>query len=146
MAKKPIQGGRKSLDFTRADNKPGIPLIRAVEFFTPRFPFHLMRLLMRRDDWRTLFLRRRDFWKIVCILGGEGRYVSDGTTVPIQGGDFLLVGPDEATAFHVDSNEMRIVNILFQPSWVEGPAFGLSGPYPEFFAGGRGSARRGHYP
>jgi len=145
MAHRRTPAAPRGLAFTRADNRTSVPIIRSAEFFDEGFPFHLMRLLMRREDWRTPIPRRRDFWKLVCLLDGEGRHVADGKSIPIRGGDFLLVGPHEATAFLVDSEELRIVNILFQPSWLAAGVFGLAAAFPELFAPGKGQARRGHF-
>lgn len=137
---------KKSPEFMPAQNPPEVLLIRAADFFSPRLPFHVMRLVMRREDWKTPYLRRRDFWKVVCILDGKGQYITGSKLVPIEVGDFLLVGPDEATAYQVESPEMRILNLLFQPSWVEASVLGLRAVLPELFAPGKGVARQGHYP
>ncbi len=88
---------------------------RRVCFFSDEFPFRIHREIDRPEEFNESKRFRREFWKIVCVVSGEGEYIVNEARHPLEAGTIFLVHPDDATTFRIDSGALEIYNILFMP-------------------------------
>ena len=90
-------------------------VFRRIGFFSDEFPFSIHREIDRSADFNESKRFRREFWKIVCIVGGQGESIVNDERHPLRPGTIFLVHPDDATTFRIDGDALELYNILFLP-------------------------------
>ncbi|MBS1370498.1 MAG: helix-turn-helix transcriptional regulator [Lentisphaeria bacterium] len=89
-----------------------------ISFFSDEFPFSIHREFDRPSDFNESKRFRREFWKIVYVIGGRGEEIVNETRYPVGPGTIFLVHPEDSTTFRIESEALEIYNILFMPELV----------------------------
>ena len=89
-----------------------------ISFFSDEFPFSIHREFDLPADFNESKRFRREFWKIVYVVGGRGEEIVNEQRYPLGPGTVFLVHPDDATTFRIESESLEIYNILFMPELV----------------------------
>ncbi len=77
------------------------------------------------DDQEEMSLHSHNFWELVIILAGAGEHETQHGTWTIRMGDVFVIRPGEAHAYH-DTNDLRLVNILFDKEALGLPIFDMA--------------------
>lgn len=93
-------------------------LFRASMFFRPDFSFCVERQHHTPEQYNEQYSCRREFWKIIYVLKGEGWKVINEQRYPIRPGSLFLIHPLDKTTFIIEAPEIEIYNILFLPALV----------------------------
>ncbi len=86
---------------------------RAGDFFEPGFHFAIRREINRANDFNLENRFQREFWKITCILDGQGEVVINDQSYPIAPGSIYLVHPQAVTTYNITGEALELYNILF---------------------------------
>lgn len=89
-----------------------------ISFFSDEFPFSIHREFDLPADFNESKRFRREFWKIVYVVGGRGEEIVNDERYPLGPGTVFLVHPDDVTTFRIESEALEIYNILFMPELV----------------------------
>ncbi len=87
-------------------------------FFERDFPFYLKREIDLPKDFNENTRFKREFWKIVCVIAGQGEKIINDLRYPIRPGSVLLIHPEDVTTYVIDGPGLEIYNILFMPELV----------------------------
>ena len=93
-------------------------IFRANDFFTHGFPFAITHAVHTAEELQKVQRFTREFWKITCIIKGNGRVFIEDLPFPLREGSILLVHPAAKTNFDILSSELEIDNILFDLSFL----------------------------
>ena len=86
---------------------------RAGDFFEPGFHFSIRREINRANDFNLENRFQREFWKITCILDGQGEVVINDSAYSIMPGSIYLVHPQAVTTYNITGEALELYNILF---------------------------------
>lgn len=86
---------------------------RAGDFFEPGFHFAIRREINRANDFNLENRFQREFWKISCILDGQGEVVINDSAYSIMPGSIYLVHPQAVTTYNITGEALELYNILF---------------------------------
>jgi len=90
-------------------------IFRASSFFDQDFSFKIQRVRHTADKCNESIRHRREFWKIIYIVSGQGEKIINDHSYPIQSGGLFLIHPEDSTTFVIKSPQIEICNILFMP-------------------------------
>jgi len=86
---------------------------RAGDFFEPGFHFAIRHEVNNSADFNLENRFQREFWKITCILDGQGDVVINDQSYPIAPGSIYLVHPQAVTTYNITGEALELYNILF---------------------------------
>lgn len=82
------------------------------------FPFFIHKWVHTPSDKGLHYMHNRDFWKIVYVVSGTGRFDINGQNYRIDAGSVLFVRPNDLTNYEISSPRMHIYNACFLPEFV----------------------------
>ncbi len=86
------------------------------EYFTTGFPFAASHVRNSAEEFNLNQRFRREFWKIVYVENGRGRFVQGERAYPIGPKSVYLVHPEASTTLDIDGEEIELVNLMFDAS------------------------------
>ncbi len=99
-------------------NPPETGFFRKYAYFNSDFPFCIWREVDAPEQFGDARRFRRDFWKIIYVIAGNGTKVINEKRYPIQPGALFLIHPDDRTTFLIESDRLEICNIIFMPEMI----------------------------
>ena len=91
-------------------------LLRAEKYFSARFPLRILEVAQG-----PLAEHSHEFWELVYVRRGRGEHCLEGRRFALSAGDVAIIRPGQSHAYAASKSEtMRIVNVLWMPSLVEG--------------------------
>ena len=107
--------GREAERIMKHSSAKTAAVYHRISFFSDEFPFSIQREFDHPADFNESKRFRREFWKIVYVVGGSGEEIVNDERYPLSPGTVFLVHPDDATTFRIESDALEIYNILFMP-------------------------------
>lgn len=89
-------------------------------FYSEKFPFAIKITENSSNEFNTGKRFRREFWKIVFILEGEGSFIIGNRSYPIRKGSLLVVHPAAITTYDIKDSSIKLCNIIFARSFIAG--------------------------
>src|SRR5210317_142620 len=77
----------------------------------------------RQDDHHA---HSHDFTELVVVTGGRGSHGTETESWPISSGDVFVIHPTMTHSYH-NTEDLELVNVIFQDSRLQLPARELSG-------------------
>ncbi|OHD54691.1 MAG: hypothetical protein A2096_03430 [Spirochaetes bacterium GWF1_41_5] len=111
LSKKQIQKAKPAV------LSPQNELINYSDYFSREFPFYIGRFDHYHRDFAVIRKRRRDFWKIVYVLSGEGINIINDREFTMHAGAIYIIHPSDRTSYLVQNNNLKVINILFLPEF-----------------------------
>lgn len=91
----------------------------SINYFRDTFPLHVVEACHG-----AVSTHHHDFFELVYVINGAGMHRIGNATYPIHTGDVYVISPDEPHAYYpVNDGELRIINVLFQPSILDESLF-----------------------
>lgn len=116
----------------------------AGRFFSNDFPFSLTRMRHTPQDYDESVRCRREFWKIVYVINGNGDKIINNRLYPFAPGSLFVIHPDDETTYAIASEHIDIYNVLFMPAIIEDELKALQNEYDFFAIFGRGFRDSSH--
>lgn len=114
-------GRHANRSITSGHHMPEIKLIskyRLLEKMDFDFPFSIFRYRHPVEDQTLQFQYRRNFWKLVYVISGDGVFKIDGREYPLRRGMVLFTHPQSVTGWGVGREAIEIYNLCFLPDLI----------------------------
>ena len=92
---------------------------KSKRFFNTEFPFYIGESVSLASLYSKTQIRQREFWKIVYFIEGDGWKIINDKRYPLSPGCLFLIHPDDKTSFSINSESIRVYNILFLPELIQ---------------------------
>ena len=90
---------------------------RKYSYFDDAFPFDIWREVDSSSEFNERKRFRREFWKIVLIVSGQGEQIINNERFDLHPGSIFLIHPDDETTYNIRSGCLELYNIIFLPSF-----------------------------
>lgn len=101
-------------------------------FFKRKYPFAIWDVWHDKNSFSPDHTFRRDFWKIVYIIDGNGFKIINSRKYPLAPGNVYLIHPEDQTSYEIKSEAIHIYNLAFMPSFFENELKKLSSDFNFF--------------